>query len=215
MKPIARIGRLTVITDTTVQTRYSHQKLAEMACRGGADAIQLRDKNLPDDEFVAVAHRVREICHRHGALLIVNDRVEAALRADADGVHVGRTDTPVRSARAMLGSSAIIGTSAGSVDEAREAEKAGANYIGFGHIFATSSKHKATPPVGIATLAAACAAVKIPVIAVGGINETNLAEVMRSGAWGVAVVAAVCAAENPEIATAQLRAAIDVGAQTQ
>jgi len=207
MKPT--IGRLIVITDTIVQSRFSHQQLAEMACKGGADVIQLRDKSLPEDDFIALGHRVREICHRHGALLIVNDHVEVAKRTEADGVHLGRSDMPVGDARAQLGTNAIIGTSAGSLEAALEAQAAGADYVGFGHLFPTASKQKTTPPVGIENLTAACAAVNIPVIAIGGIHEGNVVTVMRAGAWGVAVIAAVCAAENPEIATAQLRAALD------
>lgn len=207
----ARMGRLMVITDTRIQSRFSHQQLAEMACAGGADVIQLRDKNLLDDEFVRIANRVREICHRHNATLIVNDRVNAARRAEADGVHLGRTDMPVAQARALLGKM-LIGTSAGSADEARDAENTGADYIGFGHVFATTSKHKATPPVGPEKLAAACAAVKLPVFAIGGISEKNVADVIGAGAWGVAVIAAVCAAPEPETATARLRAALDATA---
>lgn len=213
MKPT--IGRLIVITDTSIQSRFSHQQLAEMACKGGADTIQLRDKSLTEDEFIALTHRVREICHRHRSLLIVNDHVTAAKKAEADGVHVGRTDMPVKDARERLGANAVIGTTAGSVNEALEAEKAGADYVGFGHIFPTASKQKTTPPVGIENLTAACAAVKIPVIAIGGIHEGNVKDVMRAGAWGVAVIAAVCAADNPEIATAQLRAAIEASLDAQ
>ena len=205
----ARIGRLVIITDTTIQSRFSHEELAALACAGGADVIQLRDKNLPDDEFVKTAERVRDICRAHGAQLIINDRVEIARAMGAPGVHVGRTDMSIGNARAQLGEAALIGASAGSPAEALEAENAGADYVGFGHIFATTSKTKSTPPVGIETLRDACAAVKIPLIAIGGITHDNAASVIEAGAHGVAVIAEVCGAVDPRSATARLRAVID------
>lgn len=197
------IGRLHVITDTVVQTRYSHEALAEMACAGGAGVIQLRDKQLDDDALTEVALRVREICTRAGAQLIINDRVEVARAVGADGVHLGQTDAPLSSGAGM-----IVGGTAGSVSDALAVERAGADYIGFGHIYATTSKHKPKPPVGIATLAEACAAVKTPIIAIGGITAATAADVMGAGAWGVAVIGAVCADEDPRAATARLAEAI-------
>lgn len=204
-----RIGRLIVITDTHIQSRFTHEELAGLACAGGADVIQLRDKKMSDDEFTQVALRVRDICRQHEKLLIINDRVEVARVVEADGVHIGRGDMPVGEARALFGDNAIIGTSAGSVNEAREAESAGADYIGFGHIFATSSKEKPALPVGLERLAAACQSVKFPVIAIGGITDAGVADVMQAGAWGFAVIGAVCGARDPRAATAGLRAALD------
>ena len=208
MSPHAGIGRLCVITDA--QYQFHHEQLARLACAGGAGMIQFRDKRLPDGEFARAALLVRDACWEHAVPMIINDRVEIARDVRADGVHLGRSDMTVAKARALLGDEAIIGASAGSAEEAREAEDAGADYVGFGHIFATSSKTKATPPVGLEALALACAAVKIPVIAVGGINESNAADVIRAGAWGIAVIAAVCAATDPFAATTRLRAAIDI-----
>jgi thiamine-phosphate pyrophosphorylase len=135
-----RIGRLIVITDVTIQSRFTHEELAELACAGGADVVQLRDKQMPDDEFMRVARRVREICRHYQKLLIVNDRVHAAHELSAGGVHVGRHDMAVHDARAILGDGAVIGTTAGSIAEAKQADQAGADYVGFGHICATSSK---------------------------------------------------------------------------
>lgn len=207
MKNRPRIGRLVVITDPGF--RYNHEQLARLACAGGAGMIQLRDKKLPDGELARIALLVRDACWQSGVPLILNDRVEIARDVRADGVHLGRGDTPVRRARALLGAQAIIGASAGSVQEAQEAEAAGADYVGFGHVFATSSKTKPAPPVGLDALAAACAAVKIPVIAIGGITAENAADVVRAGAWGVAVISAVCAAPDPYAATEHLRDAIN------
>jgi thiamine-phosphate pyrophosphorylase len=207
--PKHRVGRLCVITDTRNSPRFGHEQLARLACAGGADMIQLRDKNLTDDQLVREALLVRDVCWQYGVPLILNDRAHIAREARADGVHLGRGDMSIREARALLGPDAIIGASAGSAEEARESEKAGASYIGFGHVFATSSKVKITPPVGTEALAAACAAVKIPVIGIGGINAENAADVIRAGAWGVAVIAEVCAATDPYAATVLLREAID------
>jgi thiamine-phosphate pyrophosphorylase len=204
-----RIGRLVVITDTLIQSRFTHEELAELACAGGADVIQLRDKQLTNDQFSEVAQRVCAICHRYEKTLIINDHVDVAHAVEADGVHVGRDDMRVQEARVVLGSRAIIGTSAGNATEAHEGHRAGADYIGFGHVFATSSKTKPGAPIGLAVLADVCRNVSRPVIAIGGISEANLADVMKAGAWGVAVISAVCATRDPRAATAGLRAALD------
>jgi len=203
-----RIGRLHVITDTTAQSRFSHEEIALLACQGGADVIQLRDKALARPAFADTARRVHEICRRRGALFIVNDRVVVANELGADGVHVGRNDMSIADARAILGPEKIIGATTGSLDAALEAERDGADYIGFGHIFPTTSKVKATPPVGLDGLREVTAAVKIPVIAIGGITAETAGEVIAAGAWGVAVIAAVCGADDPRAAAAALRAAI-------
>lgn len=206
MTPHRRIGRLVVITDT--HSRFNHEQLARLACAGGAGMIQFRDKQLPDGEFARAALLVRDVCWEHGVPMIINDRVEIARDVRADGVHVGRGDMAVEKARELLGPEAIIGASAGSTDEAREAEDAGADYIGFGHIYPTASKLKTTPPVGLAALSKACAAVKIPIIAIGGITADNAADAIRAGAWGVAVIGAVCAEVDPYAATQRLRAVL-------
>jgi thiamine-phosphate pyrophosphorylase len=208
------ISRLCVITDTS-RSRFGHAQLARLACSGGAGMIQLRDKELDDNQLVREALLVRDVCWEFGVPLIVNDRVGIAKEARADGVHLGRTDAALAEARAVLGADAIIGASAGSVEEAREAEAAGASYVGFGHVFATSSKQKPRPPVGLKGLEAACAAVKVPVIAIGGITAENAAEVMKAGAWGVAVIAEVCAAVDPYAATQRLREVIDAQVASQ
>ncbi len=203
------IGRLHVITDVSIQSRFTHEELAELACRGGADGIQLRDKSLDDDALLAVARRVAKICADHGVMFIVNDRVEVARDAKANGVHLGRDDASIAEAQAILGPGAIIGRSTGSPEEAREAATAGADYIGFGHIFPTTSKQKESDAVGVELLAAVAHDSPIPVIAIGGITESNAARVMASGAWGVAVIGAVCSVEDPRAATARLRTIVD------
>lgn len=211
MTPASRIGRLIVITDTQLQSRFTHEQIAEFACEGGADLIQLRDKQLDDDAFTRVAERVRDICRRHNVLFMVNDRVGVAHDAGADGVHVGPDDLSVESARAVLGADAIIGASAGLVADIKTAQSAGADYIGFGHIFATSSKTKAGAPVGLNALADACKSTTLPIIAIGGIHAGNAADVMRAGAWGIGVISAVCTAESPAAATRALRVLLGPG----
>jgi thiamine-phosphate pyrophosphorylase len=202
--PPRRIGRLHVVTDTTVQKRYTHEEMAALAVAGGADVIQLRDKRMHDEEMVVTARRTRARCADAGAILIVNDRAHVAKAARAHGVHLGRGDTPIAEARALLGPAAIIGATAGTLAQALEAQAAGADYVGFGHIFPTPSKRKDTPPVGIERLREVCAALRVPVIAIGGITADNAADVLAAGAWGVAVIGAVCAARDPEAAARAL-----------
>jgi thiamine-phosphate pyrophosphorylase len=203
------IGRLHVITDVSIQSRFTHEELAELACRGGADVIQLRDKSLHDSAFLAVAQKVAAICRRHEVTFIVNDRVSIARDVGARGVHVGPDDTTIADARAVLGANAIIGTSAGSPEAARAVASEGADYIGFGHIFPTTSKQKESDAVGVELLAAVAHDSPIPVIAIGGITESNAPRVMASGAWGIAVIGAVCGADDPRAASARLRFIVD------
>lgn len=203
------IGRLHVITDVSIQSRFTHEELAELACRGGADVVQLRDKSLEDESFLVVARRIATICAAHDVMFIVNDRVSIARDVGADGVHVGPDDATVADARAALGANAIIGASAGSVEDARALQSAGADYLGFGHIFPTTSKQKESDAVGVELLAAVAHDSPIPVIAIGGITESNAPRVMSSGAWGIAVIGAVCGADDPRAATARLRFIVD------
>lgn len=204
----ARIGRLHVITDVAVQSRFTHEELAEAASAGGADVVQLRDKSLSMESFAVVARRVAEICRRYGVAFIVNDHARVASVVEASGVHVGRRDSSIEDARALLGDGAVVGASAGSLEEALEAEERGADYVGFGHIFATSSKVKQTPPVGLDALARVTARVRIPVVAIGGVTERNARDVMAAGAWGIAVIGAVCASNDPRAAAERLRAIV-------
>jgi len=199
------IGRLCVITDTVVQNRFSHEELAKLALEGGADIIQLRDKSISTHELAEVARRVKALCDLHQAQLIINDYVDVA-REIGCGVHLGRGDTGIDAARGVLGPRVVIGGTAHAIDEALAAEAVGADYLGFGHIFPTASKHKPTPPVGLDALARVCAAVRIPVLAIGGITEETARACIDAGAHGVAVIAAVCAAPDPRAAARAIRA---------
>jgi len=203
------VGRLHVITDIYIQDRYSHEELAERALRGGAQVIQLRDKHASSAELIEVGRRIAPLCRRYGAALILNDRLDIALAAGADGVHLGREDLPIEEARRILGPEAIIGATASSLEEAREAQEKGADYVGLGHVFSTSTKKKAGPPLGTSAVAEAAAAIDVPLVAIGGIEEGNAASVLASGAYGIAVVSAVSARPDPEEAARKLRRIVE------
>jgi thiamine-phosphate pyrophosphorylase len=206
---IKRIGHLHVLTDETVQNRFSHLELARRAIAGGADTIQLREKRKGAGELVEIAGAVRRVCREADVPFIVNDRVDVALAVDADGVHLGRNDLPIAVARRLLGPGKIIGGTASRIEEAIEAQEEGADYVGFGHIYATKSKQKHGDPKGPAALRPVCSALRIPVVAIGGIEENNLGAVLEAGAWGIAVIASVCAAPDPARAASILRTGID------
>lgn len=199
-----RIGALHVLTDTVLQTRNSHADLARMAVDGGADTVQYRQKTGHTRDMIETARAMRNTCSRLGVPLIVNDRVDVALAAEADGVHLGQDDFPVALARRLLGTGRIIGVSAGSLDEARRGIADGADYVGFGPVFPTGSKSDAGEAQGLEKLADFARAVPAPVVAIGGIGAGNAADVVRSGAHGVAVISAVCCQACPEAATREL-----------
>lgn len=199
-----KIGALHVLTDTVLQSRHTHAELARMAVAGGADTVQYRQKSGHTRDMIETARAMRDICAGSGVTLIVNDRVDVALAAEADGVHIGQDDFPVALARNLLGAGRIIGVSAGNPDEARRGIADGADYVGFGPVFPTGSKSDAGEAQGLKKLADFTRAVRAPVIAIGGIGAGNAAGVLRSGADGVAVISAVCCQTDPEAATRNL-----------
>ena len=172
------------------------------ALDGGATIVQLREKTLDDTSLLALARELTELCHARGVPLIVDDNVEVALAAGADGVHVGQSDMDVRRARELLGPDKILGVSAHNAEEARAAQAAGADYLGCGAAFVTGTKPDAHP-VSAETMCAVTAAVGIPVVAIGGIDEHNILELSGRGLAGVAVVSGIFA--QPDIAAAARR----------
>lgn len=204
-------GRLHVLTDTSTQSRFSHERLAELAIRGGADVVQYRSKQDDVRTMVDQAIRVADLCRSAGVTFLVNDRVDVALAAGADGVHLGRNDMPVSIARKILGPEAIVGGTARGVDDAIEAERQGATYVGLGPVFPTSSKVVDHYPIGLETVTAVSLSIRIPVIAIAGITIENVASVIRAGAYGVAVIGAVAHAEDPEAAVRALLVSIQHG----
>ena len=177
--------------------------VCEDVLANGATFLQIREKDLDANAFEAEAAKLKELCRRYHVPYVVNDSVEIALAIDADGVHVGQSDIRGRDIRSLIGPNKILGISAGTVEEAVAAEAAGADYIGVGAVFGTSTKKNARN-LSVEKLQEICHAVSIPVVAIGGIHAGNLLELSGSGVDGVAVVSAIFAAANPGKATALL-----------
>ncbi len=204
-----------MLTDTVLQSRFSHLELARMAIRGGADTIQFRQKAGATREMIEIVRKLKKLCSWSGVMLIVNDRVDVAIAAEADGIHLGQDDFPIPLARKLMGKSRIIGGSAATLEEAKKCRTDGADYIGFGPVYPTSSKADAGPASGIELLKKAVEAIPLPIIAIGGISVDNVAEVMRAGARGIAVISAVCCQEYPEQATRALHQALQGGTKIE
>lgn len=197
------------MTDTVLQSGFSHVDLTRLAIAGGADTIQLRQKTGTTREMIDVAREMKRVCTAAGVTFIVNDRVDVAIAAEADGVHLGQDDFPIQLARTLLGEDRVIGGSAGTLEEALKCESEGADYVGCGPVYPTTSKHDAGPASGLVLLKQVMARVSLPVIAIGGITAENAPEVMASGIHGIAVISAVCCQLDPEAATRTLRRAME------
>ena len=203
------IGRLHVLTDYHLQQDHPHADLARLAVRGGADTIQFRQKHGGIQNKLVEARKVAAVCTDASVPLIVDDRIDLTQAVDADGVHLGQEDFPVDAARSVLGPDVIIGATATKTHQVVEACEMGADYIGFGPVFPTTSKRNPKSVKGPEGLADACEAVPIPVIAIGGITHDRVRPALEAGAHGVAVLSAVATANVPEQATARFRASID------
>ena len=201
--------RVYVIADASRDRGRSHLEIAEAAIRGGATAIQLRMKDEPARLMVETARRLATLCQTAGVTFIVNDRVDVAMIVEADGVHVGQDDLPAEDVRRLLGRGVLLGVSAATVQEARAAERAGADYLGVGAIYATATKADAGAPVGLARIRELRRAVGLPLVAIGGITADNAAQVIAAGAQGVAVVSAVTTAEDMAAAARLIRREVD------
>ncbi len=200
-----KIGRFHVLTDTLLQTHLSHVELAELAIAGGADTIQLRQKVGATRQMIRVAEQMQALCKRAGVTFMINDRVDVAIASHADGVHLGQDDFPIALARKLLGEDAIIGGSAGSMEEARKCLLEGADYIGFGPVYPTNSKTDAGPAGGLGLLKQIVEAIPLPIIAIGGLTRDNTPLVMQAGVHGIAVISAVCCQKDPTEAAKALR----------
>ena len=204
MKFSADMLRLYAVTDRRWLNGRTLAETVESAIRGGVTCVQLRDKELDTDELADEARRLVPICHRYGAPLIVNDDYRAAMLAGADGVHVGIEDAPVAEIRRIAGEDFIIGATAKTVEQARAAQKMGADYLGVGAVFPSPTKKNAiriTPDI----LREITASVKLPVTAIGGITAKNVSEISGCGQRGIAVVSAVFAADDVKAAAELLR----------
>lgn len=194
---------LYVVTDRTWLNGNKLHEQVEEIIKSGATFIQLREKNLDYDSFVAEGKEIRRITEKYKIPFVINDNIQVALTVGADGVHVGQKDLEAKKCRELIGEDMILGVSAQTKEQALLAEKNGADYIGVGTVFETSTKTDANP-VTFETLKEICSCVSIPVIAIGGINEDNILKLKGSGIDGVAVISAVFAAKEKEKAVKTL-----------
>lgn len=196
--------RLYAITDRKWLRGKSMACMVEESLKGGATIIQLREKDLDYDTFLSEAKELAGLCRDYQVPFIVNDNVDIALKAGADGIHVGQKDMEAGAVRERIGRDMILGVSAQTVEQARAAEAAGADYLGVGAVFPTGSKDDADR-VTKETLKAICEAVSIPVVAIGGITKDNIEELSGSGIAGISVISAIYAPEDVEDAAKKLR----------
>lgn len=180
----------------------------EAALAGGVSSVQVRDKGVPASDLLASALDIARLVRATDTRLLVNDRIDVALAVRAHGAHLAAKSLPPHVARALLEPWQLLGVSVHAVEEAVAAARAGADYVTFGHVYPTWT-HEGIPARGVAALAAVVDAVDIPVLAIGGIDASRVAEVLRTGCAGIAVISAVLAADDPRAAAAELRAALD------
>lgn len=195
---------LYAVTDRHWLNGASLYEQVEQAILGGASFVQLREKELGQDAFLQEAIEIQKLCRKYRVPFVINDNVEIACSIDADGVHVGQSDMEAGNVRALIGEDKILGVSAQTVEQAILAEKRGADYLGVGAVFHTGSKADASE-VSFETLKAICEAVKIPVIAIGGISRDNVLSLGGSGICGIAVISAIFAQKDIRSATSELR----------
>ena len=200
--------QLYVILDRKCQRGRSFLETARSAIRGGADVIQLRDKELSTKELIRQGMPIRELTRQTETLFIVNDRVDVAVALRADGVHLGQNDLPIETAKKIAGPQILVGKSTHSLEQALQAEREGADYIAVGPVFATPTKPDSIP-VGIKMIEEVRQKVGIPFVAIGGIDAENIQQILDEGATHIAVVRAVVGAENVEMAARELKKIIN------
>lgn len=184
-----------LVTDRDVLRGRDLIKCIEESILGGVTLVQLREKNVTSREFYEIAIKVKEVTSRYNIPLIINDRLDIALAIDADGLHIGQKDLPASVARKILGKDKILGVSAATLQESLKAEKDGADYLGVGAVFSTSTK-KDTRDVSYETLSSITSSVNIPVVAIGGINEKNVTKLKESNIDGIAVISCILGKED-------------------
>ncbi|MFZ0243343.1 MAG: thiamine phosphate synthase [Desulfobacterales bacterium] len=199
---------LYLVTDRRLSRGRSTLEIVTAAVAGGVTCVQLREKAAATREFIEEALKIRDHLRSVNIPLIINDRLDVALAVGAAGVHLGGADMPPAMARAVAGNRMIIGISVESVADARAAEKGGADYLGVSPIFATPTKTDTTPALGTEGLQAIRQAVRLPLVAIGGLNSSNAADIIRCGADGVAVVSAIVSAADPAQAARRLKSVI-------
>ncbi len=192
------------ITDSTGFEQQEFLSRVKMALEGGVTLVQIREKNKTTREYIELAEKVHEITKQYNVPLIVDDRVDVALAIDAEGVHLGQSDMPIDVARKIIGNDKILGATAKTVEQATQAYKNGADYIGTGAIYPTTTK-VITVLTPVSTLKEVCKAVPIPVNAIGGLNKDNVDVLKGSGIAGICVVSAIMKADNPKLAAEELK----------
>ncbi|BFR49160.1 thiamine phosphate synthase [Nitratidesulfovibrio sp. HK-II] len=197
-----------LVTDRALCRGRALADVVAAAVAGGVTVVQLREKHADTHEFVELARALKALLAPRGVPLLINDRVDVAQACRADGVHVGQGDMHPAEVRALLGHTALVGLSVETMDQAREAETLDVDYLGVSPVFATPTKTDTAPPWGLDGLARLRAATGRTLVAIGGIGAANAASVLTAGADGLAVVSALCAADDPERAAAELRRAV-------
>lgn len=195
---------LYVIIDRRMMRGRLPIQVVREAIAGGVTAIQLREKEMESRDLYNLASSIREVAKKRRVLFLVDDRVDIAKACNADGVHLGEKDLPIKIARKLLGRNKIIGATVRNLSQALKAQREGADYLSLGPIFSTKTRKDLPLPRGLKTITRIKKKIKIPLIAIGGINRNNVARVIRAGADGVAVVSAVVGAENVRKATREL-----------
>jgi len=201
---------LYLVTDRLLSRERPIEFIVEQAVKGGVTMVQLREKNCSTLEFVKLAISLKKLLAHFRVPLIINDRLDVALASDADGLHIGQEDMPCNIARKILGNDKIIGLSVESFDQALEANNLDVDYIGISPVFVTGTKPELTSALGLAGIRKISGVSKHPVVAIGGINAKNAAEVLMAGADGLAVVSAIVSADDPMKAARELRKIIDI-----
>ena len=194
---------LYVCTDRDIMTTDTLEEAVELAIKGGATIIQLREKDCTSREFYELALSIKDITDAYEVPLIINDRLDIALAVHADGVHLGQSDIPVQVARNVMGPNCIVGATANTLEKAKEAWQSGADYLGVGDVFGSATKND-TKPVELKELKKICDTVKIPVVAIGGISKKNIHLLKDTGVAGVAVISAVLGQTNITAAAEEL-----------
>ena len=197
-----------LVTDRALCRGRALADVVEATVAGGVTVVQLREKHVDTREFVELARALKALLAPRGVPLLINDRVDVALACPADGAHVGQGDTHPAAVRALLGATALIGLPLETMDQAREAEALDVDYLGVSPVFATPTKTDTAMPWGLDGLARLRAATGYTLVAIGGIGAANAASVLAAGADGLAVVSALCAADDPERAAAELRGVV-------
>lgn len=201
-----------LVTQGDLSAGRTTKEVVSAAIDGGIDAVQLREKHLSARERYELGDELRRATREAGVDLLVNDRVDIAAAIDADGVHLGDDDLPIDAAREILDPDAVIGRSVSTVEGAKAAEANGADYLGVGAVFATTSKadvEEGNNGIGLERVAGIAAAVDVPLVGIGGVTVENAASVVEAGAGGIAVISAITAAEDPARATRELRATVE------